>query len=228
LLQRHQAKSALESVRDKLKDNAIILLMCNGMGILEELAPLVSDTCNFLLASNTHGVKWEAEGHLVHTGKGVIRIGSPFSTSLSLEDIVCDLEIQTGLNWIHDSNIMVNLFKKLAVNVCINSSTALINCRNGDLSKLGPYWNRLVETLCKEVCKVAKMKNVHLDLSSTIQFVHEVAEKTAKNTSSMLADVNAQRLTEVDYINGYIARHGGRVNEAVQDLIHMREKMYTA
>jgi 2-dehydropantoate 2-reductase len=38
--------------------------------------------------------------------------------------------------------------------------------------------------------------------------VYTVIEQTAENYSSMHQDIAAQRQTEVDYINGYIAQEG--------------------
>ncbi len=57
------------------------------------------------------------------------------------------------------------------------------------------------------------------------EIVYDVARKTAKNTSSMLQDVQASRQTEIDYINGYIVRRAAELgidcdsNERVIEMV---------
>jgi 2-dehydropantoate 2-reductase len=59
-----------------------------------------------------------------------------------------------------------------------------------------------------------------------------VIESTAANTSSMLQDIRAQRLTEIDYISGFLlrrARTHGLVlteNTRLYDIVKRKESHY--
>jgi 2-dehydropantoate 2-reductase len=106
--------------------------------------------------------------------------------------------------------------EKLVANVIINPLTAIFNCRNGELFK-DAATRRLIQLILSETSSVLRslpeIQGIEhaksLFLPERLEAIVEtVTNKTAKNTSSMLQDVRANRLTEIDYISGYIVKKG--------------------
>lgn len=103
---------------------------------------------------------------------------------------------------------------KLVVNAVINPLTAIFNCKNGQLVDQEPRVS-LMKLLIKEIGPVVRALLPALRQDATrfsdgklMKLVLTVAEATGKNTSSMLQDIQAERKTEIDYINGYIVSRG--------------------
>jgi 2-dehydropantoate 2-reductase len=106
--------------------------------------------------------------------------------------------------------------EKLAVNCVVNPLTVMLDARNGAvLYNFG--MTRTMRMLLAEVSLVIRslpelqyMPNLaqRFDAGRLETLVVGVANRTRDNISSMLADVRAGRLTEIDYINGYIVRRG--------------------
>lgn len=68
-----------------------------------------------------------------------------------------------------------------------------------------------------------EMEGFHTSASSLLDYVYEVIQSTADNTSSMLQDLRNQRHTEIDYITGYLlqrARNHGMTLPANTRLYH--------
>ena len=63
------------------------------------------------------------------------------------------------------------------------------------------------------------------DFSESKEFITQVIQKTRDNKCSMLQDIERGRRTEIDFINGFIARESqarglkAPVNTAITDLI---------
>ncbi|CAI6335779.1 unnamed protein product [Periconia digitata] len=106
--------------------------------------------------------------------------------------------------------------EKLAVNCIINPLTVLLDARNGSI--LYNYSiSRVIRLLLAEISLVIRslpelqhIPNVEqrFDPGRLETIVVGVAHATKDNISSMLADVRAGRVTEMNYINGWIVRKG--------------------
>ena len=97
----------------------------------------------------------------------------------------------------------VRLVEKLAVNAGINATTALARLENGAV--LGGDAGALAGAAARETAAVARAEGIDLPDRAAERALESVAADTAANTSSMHQDVLAERRTEVDAINGYVA-----------------------
>jgi 2-dehydropantoate 2-reductase len=106
--------------------------------------------------------------------------------------------------------------EKLAVNCIVNPLTVLLDARNGAL--LYNYaLTRTMRLLLAEISLVVRslpelqyIPNVsqRFDPGRLETVVVGVANKTKDNISSMLADARAGKITEIEYINGWIVQRG--------------------
>lgn len=167
--------------------------------------------------------------HCVHAGLGQTFLGIPQSSTLSPAEAastVASLE-QSGLNVSMEHEIERVLWEKLAVNASINGLTALLECRNGAIADT-THGKALVEMLCAEVAHVMKASKMRVP-KNLLSRVLLVLDQTANNFSSMHQDMASGRLTEVDYINGFVVTQGSLLqvptpaNRTIYDLIKMKE-----
>ena len=100
------------------------------------------------------------------------------------------------------------VWKKLAANCGINAITALAGIKNA-LVESTPEAAELAAEAVRETARVAQTEGVSLgDPEVLVLWVLSVARATGKNRSSMGQDVDHRRPTEIDYINGAVARLG--------------------
>jgi len=105
------------------------------------------------------------------------------------------------------------LWEKLAVNAAINPVTALARVENGALTE-GPLAG-LARTAAVETAAVARAGGVDLADETATDAAATVARETARNRSSMLQDVTRGRRTEIDAINGYVAKRAAATGQSV-------------
>lgn len=107
-------------------------------------------------------------------------------------------------------NAQSMVFTKLLANVVINPLTALLNLSNGSIAD--PRYRTLVDTAAAEFQLFLTTRGddaTHLllnDNENASEYILRVAQATKDNTSSMLADVRANRTTEIEAMNGYVVR----------------------
>jgi hypothetical protein len=109
------------------------------------------------------------------------------------------------------------LFRKVALNSCINPVAAIFDIKNGEIldskngAKIGNQsvapWEWVVR-LAKEAREVMKKERPQVDLRGLEEEVEVLIGHTKDNINSMLVDVRAGSHTEIDFINGAIVDLG--------------------
>ena len=198
-----QTQTAINSIKTKLADKPVLVLLQNGMGVRELLLQAIPNA-TVLHAITTEGA-WQRERfHVVHAGHGETVVGAIAHDEQHCADAVasasrCELPIASV------TDIERRLWLKLAINSVINPLTALYQCRNGELLQL-PDIDNTIAQLCSEFAQVAAANQQSFAVDFLIENVRSVMRDTADNRSSMLQDILARRRTEIDFINGYIIK----------------------
>jgi 2-dehydropantoate 2-reductase len=195
----YDVEPALRAIESRLTADADIILLCNGMGIAEQLESMLP-TLNIFRGTTTAGAHRIGSRHLRHAGAGRTRIGKPgvtkppawFDRWHSCVD---------SCQW--DTNINSALWDKLAINAVINPITAIHRCKNGLLAEKVELM-ALVKQACAEVIAISARESYRDTAENLSATVLQVIQDTAQNRSSMLQDIEAGRRTEIDYITGYL------------------------
>lgn len=201
-----QTLTAIATIKSRLAPDAVIVLLQNGMGVRELLQrDLLQDTLanvTILNALSTEGAFRTQRFHVTHAGFGETVIGSidPEHKNIAQRSTQ-SLQCERPINSVDD--IEYRLWLKLAVNSVINPLTALNHCRNGELLQLENI-DAVISELCAELGLAAQAEHIAIDPAQMRDEIYRVIHATAQNKSSMLQDIEAQRSTEIDFINGFI------------------------
>ena len=193
---------AIQPLLSRLHPQAEILRLQNGMGTLDGLSLPAASRCLHLVS--TDGAWRDAEQvRVVAQNRTLIGDGSQ-----TAPDWLAVLQPHwPGLSWRAD--IERAQWQKLAVNAVINPLTASYRCRNGELLDGGERERRmkvLADEADQLLCRLYPDWPV-----DTLARSREIAQQTAANTSSMLADVLAGRHSEIQCINGFLAQGKSRM-----------------
>lgn len=197
----HQTEAALAPLKHRLNSASQIVLMQNGMGAWKHVNRICPDS-ECLLATTTEGAYRPAPGEVIHAGRGDTFIGALTANLQPKAQQLCSQWSRLELTIQEDQNILYRLWQKLAINCAINPLTVIYDCPNGELLNNSKALEQM-EMVCGEV-EAVMAKALGQAAPNLFELATKVAEKTARNLSSMLQDARNQRETEIDYITGFL------------------------
>lgn len=197
---------ALQTLLPALSDNARVVLLQNGMGVREELLG-IDPLLTIFSAITTDGVYRRSRDDLVLAGQGDTFLGTLDDTQRFAGQSLARELLEAGLPLQYANDIEARLWQKLAINCAINPLTVRYNCRNGELLPNAEALE-LMRAVCTELASVMQARGLAQSSAALFTTATAVAGRTAANTSSMLADVQAGRATEIAYMNGFVCREG--------------------
>ena len=198
---------AIAGVVDRLPTKSPIMLFQNGLGSQQAVADRWPGR-PLLAASTTEGANRPEPDLLVHAGTGDTWVGPMTEPARACIDEAVTRLKASGLAIHPERNILSRLWQKLVINAGINPYTALLNCPNGEISGSALY-QQTIDDLCRELSELMRASGQGEQTPEALRHrIETVARNTARNTSSMRADVLKGRTTEIDFINGYLVQLG--------------------
>jgi 2-dehydropantoate 2-reductase len=205
--------AALTALLPLLGDDACVVFLQNGMGTEDALRALRPHLC-LLNAITSDGVFRPDKDRLIHAGHGETWLGCSDPAHEKIAKAIATTLSSTGWPVQFSAGILQRRWQKLAINCAINPLTARYHCRNGELLK-NPDAVAAIHSICTEVALVMRAEGLSADAEKLFELARQTAEKTAANISSMRADVDAGRCTEIDFMNGYLLRRANAHGIAV-------------
>jgi len=169
-------------------------------------------------------------GRVKHLARGDLIIGPASERTAHL----ADLFVLAGIPCRVSDNIEGELWLKLLRNCALNAISALGHARYGQIAQNDDA-KGLMEHVVDEVLAVGRAAGVVLpgvhDRHSGMAAAMDLARQMADAFSSTAQDLNRSRPTEIEALNGYIARRGAElgvpvpVNHALFTLVKLAERL---
>ncbi|HSV96232.1 MAG TPA: 2-dehydropantoate 2-reductase [Spirochaetota bacterium] len=222
----YSTDDAMRDITPVLKDSTLVVTLQNGIGnreIVERHLPAERVVCGSLTIGATRidatTVSYGGTGSVVIGGSDPGAVGA---VQALLELAGVPVETQGRPDEV--------IWRKAVINAAINPIGALLEIPNGGILE-SPDALVLQEAVVDECAAVAASRGIAIDARELNEATRDVCRKTAANLCSMLQDLRAGRRTEIDSINGAMARFGREAgiaapyNEALFRLVRARERL---
>lgn len=206
----YDAESAIKTSKSIIGKNTVVMSLQNGLNNIEKIKKHVNSD-KIIVCITTHGVVFSKPGVIQHTGIGKTILGDISGKNTEIiEKIANDLKLGE-IKTIISENIIKDIWAKAIVNSSINPLTAIFNCKNGYLLE-NPIIEKTLEKICRESTDIADSCKINLNFEDMLKKTEEVIHETSENHSSMLQSVQQNKPTEIESINGTLAKIGKENN----------------
>jgi 2-dehydropantoate 2-reductase len=202
----------------RLDPHAVVLSLQNGVENAATIARAVRQTV--VPAVVYVATAMGGPGVVRHFGRGDLVIGAldaGASGEPALADVLHDLVAlfaAAGVKVTISSDVTAELWSKLLVNCAYNAISALAQAPYARLAAQ-PGIREVQALIVREVVALAQAEGVALDLEASLQAVERIARTMPAQYSSTAQDVARRKPSEIDHLNGFIARRGRELGVAV-------------
>lgn len=209
-----------------LKPGTIVISLQNGVDNVEQIREAAG--IDVLPAVVYIAVSMEKPGRIKHVSRGDLVLDARNERAHKAAEIFRQAAIPCRLS----DNMEGELWTKLLWNCALNAISALGQARYGQIAE-SDDGRKLVRAVVEEALAVARAANIVLpdvrDSDAAMAGAMKIATNAAPALSSTAQDINRGKRTEIDSLNGFIARRGAAlgvatpVNHALYTLVKLLE-----
>jgi len=223
-----QLETMLQSLKGIITDKTKVLCLLNGLGHEDVIKKYISEK-NMLMGVTVWTAGLKGPGTALLTATGSVNLQSIDQSGEKEAMVFVDLLNEAGLKVTYDEDVVPSIWRKACVNGTMNSTCALLDCTIGEFFASEEAL-RVVDTIIHEFVMVGEATGVKLDEQAIKDYVMHTSVVAAGHYPSMHQDlVQNHRLTEIDYINGAVAKKGDSLGiptpycHMITDLVHAKE-----
>jgi len=223
-------EAAAAQIAPHLDAGALVVNLQNGVDNTERIQARVAQPV--VPAVVYVATEMAGPGHLRHHGRGDLVIGATDArvTPAMLEQVKAWFE-PAGVPVAVSGNVAGELWTKLVVNCAYNAISAIAQLPYGQMIQ-GPGVRDTMRAVIDEALAVAKADGVSV-AAGIEEKVMRLAEAMPAQFSSTAQDLARGKPSEIDHLNGYLARRGEAlgvpvpVNRALWALVRLIESKAT-
>jgi len=203
-------ESAARALAPHLASGAIVVSLQNGV---DNVARIKAASGIAALPAVVYvAASMPAPGRVKHAGRGDLVIGSLDSGEQRREDLerVTECFARAGVPCRVSQNIEGDLWTKLIINCAGNAVTALGRSSYGRAAQ-NEHSRQVMAATANEAIAVARAAGVQLPPGDLVAAGLKLAQDMGQATSSTAQDIQRGKRTEIDALNGFIARHGAEL-----------------
>ena len=226
---------AARQVLPWLSEDSLVISLQNGLGNVETISEIVGDS-RAVGGRLIFGIRIPEAGRVeitVYADK--VMLGSPsHKVDFARLEAIASAFTQAGIPAEAALEIEQFIWGKVFYNCCLNPLSALLEVTYGELSE-HPETRQIMTSVIEEIFAVAGAKGVALAWRSPLEYqkilLGRLVPDTYAHHASMLQDVMRGKKTEIDALNGAIARMGEEtriptpVNLMLTQLIKVKERI---
>ena len=209
-------ESAGAQMKAYLRKDATVLSLQNGVDNAQRLQAVLGQD---VIATVVYvATAMAGPGHVQHFGRGDLVLGQH-----ARSEQLAELLSQAGIPSTVSNNVQGALWTKLIINCTYNAASAITQRPYGELVQQPGMW-QLMRSAHDECIAVAHAAGVALD-APLWPMIENIARTMQGQYSSTAQDLQKNKATEIDHLNGFIVRQGQQlgvstpVNAALQTLV---------
>lgn len=209
-----------------LKEEGCCLTLQNGVGNVEILEDALGKG-RVLAGLSFQSGDLQGPGHVRHTNNGDTYLGELDRSRSARLASLCELLASAGMNPVAVDDVMRTIWTKFIHNCGINALCALTGLRPGHLQEV-PELDEFQTRLIEESVALVRAKGIEPTEPDPVRAIKEYCAHKFHRPSMMQHLLRGQR-TEIDALNGYVARESRRLglaapcSDALTRLIKGRE-----
>jgi 2-dehydropantoate 2-reductase len=212
-----------------LRSNAVLVSLQNGVDNVPRIREAGIDALGAVVyvAASMPG-----PGHLLHAGRGDLVVGEYGGTEPSARAAgVAGTFDRAGVGCRLETDVRTELWIKLVMNCAFNAISALGSGATYGRMLAEPAIRELMREVISECVSVGRAERVGIpEAEAQFDAAMRLGEAMRTATSSTAQDIDLGRPTEIDSLNGYVARRAralglqAPVNQALAALVGLLER----
>lgn len=204
------AAAAATAARSLLGDETLVLTIQNGLGAAERVAEVLGAGRLIVGVAQGFGASLPEPGHAHHNDMRAIRMGPWGALAPAEVERIAGVWRGAGFDAAAVADILAMQWEKLICNVAYSAPCAITGLTVGEVVD-HPDVGAVSRAAAIEAWTVAKALRVDIDIDDPVALVRDFARRMPAARPSVLLDIEAGRISEVDVINGAVSREAAKI-----------------